>query len=140
MYSIVYTKKAIKDINFLKSAKLDNKAKLLIELIKNSPFQTPPPYEKLIGDLSGCYSRRINIKHRLIYEKHHGKLPKGYKVIFADGNKNNFDIDNLVAISNSQELILNRRNLIFEEQELTKSGVLIAKVIDTANKRKKEGV
>ena len=68
MYSIVYTKKAIKDINFLKSAKLDNKAKLLIELIKNSPFQIPPPYEKLIGDLSGCYSRRINIKHRIVYE------------------------------------------------------------------------
>ena len=68
MYSIVYTKKAIKDISFLKSANLDNKAKLLIELIRNSPFQTPPPYEKLIGDLYGCYSRRINIKHRLIYE------------------------------------------------------------------------
>ena len=68
MYSIVYTKKALKDISFLKSANLDSKAKLLIELIKNSPFQTPPPYEKLIGDLHGCYSRRINIKHRLVYE------------------------------------------------------------------------
>ena len=68
MYSIVYTKKALKDISFLKSANLDSKAKLLIELIKNSPFQTPLPYEKLIGDLHGCFSRRINIKHRLVYE------------------------------------------------------------------------
>ena len=68
MYSVVYTKKAASDIQKLKAAKLDKKAKALIELIKNNPYQTPPPYEKLVGDLQGAYSRRINIKHRLVYQ------------------------------------------------------------------------
>ena len=68
MYAIVYTKKAINDIPKLKAAKLDNKAKALIDLLRENPYQTPPPYEKLQGDLSGAYSRRINIKHRLVYE------------------------------------------------------------------------
>ena len=68
MYSIVYTKKAVNDIPKLKSAKLDKKAKALIELIRENHYQTPPPYEKLQGDLQGAYSRRINIKHRLVYE------------------------------------------------------------------------
>lgn len=68
MYSIVYTKKAINDIPKLKSAKLEKKAKALIDLIRENPYQTPPPYEKLQGDLQGAYSRRINIKHRLVYE------------------------------------------------------------------------
>lgn len=68
MYSIVYTKKAVNDIPNLKSVKLDKKAKALIELIRENPYQTPPPYEKLQGDLQGTYSRRINIKHRLVYE------------------------------------------------------------------------
>ncbi len=68
MYSIIYTKKAIKDIEFLKSANLDKKAKSLIELIKINPYINPPAYEKLQGQLFGAYSRRINIKHRLVYE------------------------------------------------------------------------
>ena len=68
MYTIVYTRKAASDIPKLKAAKLDRKAKALIEVIKNNPYQTPPPYEKLVGDLYGAYSRRINIKNRLVYE------------------------------------------------------------------------
>lgn len=68
MYKIVYTKKAVNDIEKLKSAKLDKKTKPLIELIRENPFQTPPSYEKLQGDLSGAYSRRINLKHRFVYE------------------------------------------------------------------------
>ena len=68
MYEIFYTMKAANDIPNLKAAKLDKKAKALIELIRDNPFQTPPPYEKLQGDLQGAYSRRINIKHRLVYE------------------------------------------------------------------------
>ena len=68
MYSIVYTKKATNDIRNIKSAKLENKAKALIELIRENPYQTPPPYEKLQGSLKGSYSRRINLKHRLVYE------------------------------------------------------------------------
>ncbi len=68
MYSVVYTKKAVSDIPKLKAVKLDKKAKALIDLITEDPFKNPPPYEKLLGDLQGAYSRRINIKHRLVYE------------------------------------------------------------------------
>ena len=68
MYSIFYTKKAIKDIPYLQAAQLSSKAKALIEIIREKPFQTPPPFEKLQGDLQGAYSRRINLKHRLVYQ------------------------------------------------------------------------
>ena len=68
MYCIFYTKTAAADIPKLKSAKLEKKAKALIDLIRETPFRNPPPYEKLVGDLQGAYSRRINIKHRLVYE------------------------------------------------------------------------
>ncbi|MEE1530900.1 MAG: Txe/YoeB family addiction module toxin [Clostridia bacterium] len=68
VYKIVYTKDSIKDIEKLKGANLNKKVLALIEIIKNNPFQTPPPYEKLVGDLQGLYSRRINIKHRLVYQ------------------------------------------------------------------------
>lgn len=68
MYKIVYTKKSVRDIEKLKSAKLDKKTKLLIDIVRENPFKTPPQYEKLQGDLSGAYSRRINIKHRFVYE------------------------------------------------------------------------
>lgn len=68
MYKIVYTKQAIKDIPKLKSANLDKKVLSLIEILKKDPFQNPPPYEKLIGNFQGLFSRRINIKHRLVYQ------------------------------------------------------------------------
>lgn len=68
MYEIVYTKAAVKDIPKLKAAHLDEKAKALIDLIRENPFQTPPSYEKLLGDLNGLYSRRINAQHRLVYQ------------------------------------------------------------------------
>ena len=68
MYAVVYTRTAQKDIPKLKNAYLDEKAKTLIEIIRNTPYQNPPLYEKLAGDLKGLYSRRINEQHRLIYE------------------------------------------------------------------------
>ena len=67
-YSIVYTKQAVKDITMLKSSGYDKRAKRLIDIIRINPFQNPPPYEKLVGDLSGLCSRRINVQHRLVYE------------------------------------------------------------------------
>lgn len=67
-YKIVYTKDAQKDIPKLKAANPDVKARVLIEVLKKNPFTTPPPYEKLLGNLDGAYSRRINIQHRLVYE------------------------------------------------------------------------
>lgn len=68
MYKIEFHKKALKDIQKLKQRCLELKAKQLVEIIKENPFKIPPPYEKLVGDLSGLYSRRINIQHRLVYE------------------------------------------------------------------------
>ena len=68
MYTIVYTKKAANDIPKLKVAKLEKKAKVLIDLLRITPLQTPPRYEKLQGDLQGAYSRRINLQRRLVYE------------------------------------------------------------------------
>ena len=67
-YKIVYTKDDQKDIRKLKAAHLDVKARVLIEVLKKNPFTAPPPYEKLLGNLDGAYSRRINIQHRLVYE------------------------------------------------------------------------
>jgi Txe/YoeB family toxin of toxin-antitoxin system len=67
-YKILYSKLALKDAKKLSSANLDKKAKELIETIKKDPFKNPPPYEKLVGNLNGSYSRRINIQHRLVYE------------------------------------------------------------------------
>ena len=67
MYKIEYHKNALKDITKLKQSKLDQKAKQLIEIIKENPYQNPPPYEKLVGDLKKYYSRRINQQHRLVY-------------------------------------------------------------------------
>lgn len=68
MYKIVYDKRALKDIPKLKAANLDKNAKKLIDILRNDPYKTPPPFEKLQGDLQGACSRRINIKHRLVYQ------------------------------------------------------------------------
>lgn len=67
-WEIVYTKQAQKDARKLASSDLKNKAKSLLDIIQKDPYQNPPPYEKLVGDLSGAFSRRINIQHRLVYQ------------------------------------------------------------------------
>ncbi len=67
-WEIVYTKQAQKDAKKLASSGLKNKAKKLLDIIQKDPYQNPPPYEKLVGDLSGAYSRRINIQHKLVYQ------------------------------------------------------------------------
>lgn len=67
-WQLLYTRQAQKDAKKLSASGLKSKAQELLEIIKNDPYQNPPPYEKLVGDLSGAYSRRINIQHRLIYQ------------------------------------------------------------------------
>lgn len=67
-YTIVYMKQAQKDAKKLKNTDLAPKAKKLLELLKEDPYQTPPTFEKLLGELEGAYSRRINIQHRLVYQ------------------------------------------------------------------------
>jgi len=67
-WKIVYTKQAQKDAKKIASSRLRPKVERLINIVIENPLQTPPPFEKLVGDLSGAYSRRINIQHRLVYE------------------------------------------------------------------------
>lgn len=108
---------------------------------------TIPPNQVPIGTESitkGGYIKvkvgepnKWKLKQRYIYEQHYGEIPKDYNVIFADKNIRNFDINNLVLVSKAEMLILNNNKLIFEDKELTKVGVNIAKVIDKARKRSK---
>ena len=67
-WKIVFTKMAQKDAKKIKRAGLKSQVESLLSVIKENPFQNPPSYEKLVGDLSGAYSRRINIQHRLVYQ------------------------------------------------------------------------
>ena len=68
MYLVRFSKQADKDKKMLKGAGLEKKAKELLNIVANNPFQMPPPYEALLGNLNGFYSRRINIQHRLVYQ------------------------------------------------------------------------
>lgn len=67
-WQLVYTKQAQKDAKKLAVSNLKKKVQKLLDILKENPFQNSPPYEKLVGDLAGAYSRRINIQHRLVYE------------------------------------------------------------------------
>ena len=67
-WSVVYTRQAQKDARKIASSNLKAHAQRLLDLLARNPFQNPPPYEKLVGDLAGAYSRRINIQHRLVYQ------------------------------------------------------------------------
>ena len=68
MWRVVFTKQAQKDAKKLASAGLRSKAEKLLDILRENPYKTPPTFEKLLGDLSGAYSRRINIQHRLVYQ------------------------------------------------------------------------
>ena len=68
MWQVKFTKQAQKDAKKLSSSGLRPKAEQLIEILRNNPYQSPPPFEKLLGDLAGAFSRRINIQHRLVYQ------------------------------------------------------------------------
>jgi len=78
-WRVVFTKQAQKDAKKLSSAGLRSKAEQLLDILRENPYQTPPPFENLLGDLSGAYSRRINIQHRLVYQIFDDK--KAVKVI-----------------------------------------------------------
>lgn len=67
-WTLAFTKQAQKDAKRLAAAGLKDKAQVLLDVLKQNPFQNPPSYEKLVGDLAGAYSRRINIQHRLVYQ------------------------------------------------------------------------
>jgi len=67
-WKLIYTKHAQKDAKKLAASGLKNKAQSLLSVLAENPYQNPPPYEKLVGDLLGAYSRRINIQHRIVYQ------------------------------------------------------------------------
>lgn len=67
-WTLAYTNQAQKDAKKLSAAGLKKKAQTLLEILEKNPYQNPPPYEKLVGDLAGAYSRRINVQHRLVYQ------------------------------------------------------------------------
>jgi Txe/YoeB family toxin of toxin-antitoxin system len=67
-WRLVFTKQAEKDAKKIAASGLKTKAEAIIKILRENPFQTPPPFEKLLGDLAGAYSRRINIQHRLVYQ------------------------------------------------------------------------
>lgn len=92
----------------------------------------------LIKIRDGYKTRNWIAKSRYIYEKAHGKIPVGHKVIFADGNNRNFDLDNLVLVSNAEELIMNNKKLFKQDKVLTKLGATVAKVIDKTNKLRRQ--
>lgn len=75
-WTVLYTTQACKDARKLQAAGLRAKAELLLGILQTNPYQNPPPYEKLVGDLAGAYSRRINIQHRLVYQL----LPESHTV------------------------------------------------------------
>ena len=68
IWNLVYSKYALKDAKKISTSGLKDKAQILLNILEKDPLQNPPPYEKLVGDLKGAYSRRINIQHRLVYE------------------------------------------------------------------------
>jgi len=67
-WQVVFTRQTQKDAKKLAAAGLRPKAEELLDILRKNPFQSPPPYEKLVGDLAGAYSRRINVQHRLLYQ------------------------------------------------------------------------
>lgn len=89
----------------------------------------------------GCLNKNWELKHRWLYEKEYGKIPEGYNLIFLDGNRKNIVLSNLKLVSKSEDLIMNRHKLFATNKEITNTGSLIAKVIDTTNKvqKNKEG-
>ena len=76
------------------------------------------------------------LKHRLVWQSMYGNIPKGYKIMFADGNKQNCDIKNLILVSDAEELIMNQNKFVKDNADLTKVGLNIARIIDRVNKRK----
>lgn len=115
----------------------------------NLPHNTQPLGTEVIGKGGYIYvkvgedytqPRHINWrpKHQLIWEKHHGPIPKNYVVIFLDGNKRNFDPDNLACISRGILVRMNQNNLFSDDPEITRTGIALAKLKNAIGKRKKD--
>lgn len=108
----------------------------------NKTYNTRKLFEERI-DVDGYTYIKIKepnkwvLKHRWLYEKEKGKIPKGYNLIFLDGNKQNLDLDNLMLVSDAELFIMNQNNLYKKNKQLTEAGIGVAKLIDKVNKTKK---
>lgn len=91
----------------------------------------------LVKTQDGHLQKNWKLKHRLVWESMYGNIPKGYKIMFADGDKTNCDIKNLILVSDSEELIMNQNKLVKKNSDLTKIGLNIARILARVNKRKK---
>lgn len=107
----------------------------------NKTYNTRKLFEERI-DVDGYTYIKVKepnkwvLKHRWLYEKEKGEIPKGYNLIFADGNKQNLKLDNLLLVSDAELFIMNQKSLYKKDKELTKAGVTIAKLMDKVNKTK----
>lgn len=81
---------------------------------------------------------RWKLKHRYLYEKYKGRIPNGYSVIFANGNKQDFGLDNLILVERKVKLIAKNKKLFFDEKELTETGLMIAKLISETSSRREQ--
>lgn len=81
---------------------------------------------------------RWKLKHRILWEKNNGPIPEKHKLIFADGNRQNICLDNLILVSYAEAFIMNQKRLFKKDKDLTKSGVAVAKILDKVNKREKD--
>lgn len=84
--------------------------------------------------------KNFKLKHRIIWEEHFGKIPKGYNVIFLDGDKTNFDINNLALLSDAENAQVRQKGLRFSNAELTKSGIAIIKLFNATNEKRQGGL
>lgn len=127
-----------KKTTFKKGNKSSNAVDIGEEHMRYSGSKPNDPGYVYVKVCDGKGNKNWKPKQQIIYELHNGPIPPKHKVIFADGNRFNFDPDNLILVSNSQELIMNQRKLRYKDKELTRTGSMIAKVIDKANKIKNE--
>ena len=111
----------------------------------NIPFNHKPVGSERVDVKDGYILIKVSepnvwkLKHRVLWEKVYGPIPEGYTLIFADGDKTNLDLGNLILVSRSELLTMNRYKLIKEDKECTKSGLLVAKVINKSRELKKKG-
>lgn len=126
--------------SFKKGNKPQNAVPIGTEHIRYSGSKINDPGYLYVKIADGKGNKNWKLKHHLIYEQHYGKIPDKCKVVFADGNRFNFDIDNLILVSYNEELIMNRNKLFTKDKEITNTGAIIAKVIAKGNKLKKERV
>ena len=134
--------KGKKQIEYMSKEAIKKKKKTRFKIGNKPKNYRPVGSERITKDgyieVKVADPNKWETKNKIIYKQYFGDIPKGHKVIYADGNKLNNDINNLILVSDNEELIMNRHRLRTEDIELTKTGYLIAKVIDKTNMVKNE--